>query len=196
MEASKLTEEQMRTGKEKLRKEALERRNALNTEERDRAAAVLTEQMLGHPRYCLSEYILGFVPYGSEIDITEILQDALRNGKHLYLPKVSGEEMSFYKVTSLADLEEGYKGIREPKGDTPAYTYNELTGQKTLMLMPGVAFDSRNNRIGYGKGFYDRYLQDKESLQLRSIAVGFHCQLVEEIPAQDTDIRPCQVICV
>jgi len=62
------------------------------------------------------------------------------------------------------------------------------------MLMPGVAFDGMRNRIGYGKGFYDRYLFDKPALQLRTIAIGFKCQKVEAIPANDNDIKPYQVI--
>ena len=63
------------------------------------------------------------------------------------------------------------------------------------MIMPGVAFDAGRNRIGYGKGFYDKYLQDKEALQLRTIAIGFGCQMIDAIPAEENDIRPCQVIC-
>lgn len=62
------------------------------------------------------------------------------------------------------------------------------------MIMPGVAFDVRRNRIGYGKGFYDRYLADKEGLH--TIAIGFDCQMVPEIEAGEKDIKPMQVICL
>ena len=65
-----------------------------------------------------------------------------------------------------------------------------------MMLMPGAVFDKMRNRIGYGKGFYDRFLADKENLQLRTIGVGFACQLVEELPSEAWDIKPYQVICV
>ena len=51
------------------------------------------------------------------------------------------------------------------------------------------------NRVGYGRGFYDRYLSDKEELQFRTLAVGFRCQMTEEIPVEEKDIRPCQVLC-
>ncbi len=64
------------------------------------------------------------------------------------------------------------------------------------MLMPGVAFDKYRNRIGYGKGFYDKYLQDKKELSIRTIAIGHQCQMVEEIPVMDNDIKPGQIICV
>ena len=186
----------METNKKTLRKEIMSRRAAMTEAEREKAAFMLTERILGHQWYYLSENILGFVPYGSEIDIREILQDALQKGKKLYLPKVEGDDMFFYRVDSLADLVEGYKGILEPKGDTESFPYADEIAGKTLMLMPGVAFDMLRNRIGYGRGYYDRYLQGKEALQLRSIAVGFQCQLLEEIPTEELDIKPYQVICV
>ncbi len=186
----------MKANKSVIRKDVLQKRSELGKEERVKASFLLAERILGHQWYYLSENILGFVPYGSEIDIREILQDALNKGKKLYLPKVEGEDMRFYLVKSLEDLEEGYKGILEPKGDTEIFTYAEGTVDKTLMLMPGVAFDKKKNRIGYGKGYYDRFLQDKNVLQVRTIAVGFQCQMVEEIPAEELDIKPYQVICV
>lgn len=186
----------MKASKAEIRKAVLKRRNELNEEERKKASFLLTERMLGHQWYYLSDTVLAFVPYGSEIDISEILQDALAKGKKLYLPKVEGENMCFYRVDALADLVVGFKGIREPKGDTECFVYQEDVADKVLMLMPGAAFDGLRNRIGYGKGFYDRYLQGKDALQLHTIAVGFSCQMVEEIPAEERDIRPYQVICV
>ncbi len=64
------------------------------------------------------------------------------------------------------------------------------------MLMPGAAFDRHRNRLGYGKGFYDRFLADKPLLQQRTIGVGFWCQMRAELPSSPLDVRPCQVICV
>ncbi len=104
--------------------------------------------------------------------------------------------MRFFRVRRLEELKEGYKGILEPSESCEEYIYSEAEAPNTLMLMPGAAFDSYRNRIGYGKGFYDRFLADKEALQLRTIAVGYRCQLVDEIPADHGDIRPYQVICV
>ena len=104
--------------------------------------------------------------------------------------------MEFFRIQDLNRLKAGYRGILEPAGDSERYTYTAERAERTLVLMPGAAFDSLRNRIGYGGGFYDRYLADREALQLRTVAVGFRCQMVEEIPAESTDIRPCQVICV
>jgi 5-formyltetrahydrofolate cyclo-ligase len=65
-----------------------------------------------------------------------------------------------------------------------------------LLLMPGVAFDVYGNRMGYGKGFYDRFLRDKELLQTFSIAIGYKCQRVDFIPVEEHDLKSYQVILV
>lgn len=186
----------MEISKSILRSQVLQLRSQLCAEERERASVLLTERILGHQWYYLSDSILGFFPYGSEIDVCEILKDALAKGKKVYLPKVIGDEMLFYRVESLEDTVSGYKGIREPKGNTECYWYDETQAQRTLMLMPGVAFDKNRNRIGYGKGYYDRYLRGRDVLQTRTIAVAFACQMVKEIPAEELDVRPYQVIAV
>lgn len=179
-----------------LRKQILARRNALTLQERERAALILTERICGHQWFYLADTILGFVSYGSEIDTTDILREALTKGKKVFVPKVVGDDMFFYRIHSLDDLAEGYKGIPEPAGNTESFVYEPQNADKVLMLMPGAVFDRQRNRIGYGKGFYDRYLADKPELQIRTIAVGYQCQLVEEFPAQEWDIKPYQVICV
>jgi len=182
--------------KKHIRKEILVRRDNLAKEERDKAAILLTERICGHQWFYLSDIILAFVSYGSEIDTTEIIRESLKLGKKVYVPKVEGEDMNFYRITDMSELIEGYKGILEPDGKSDRYEYHEGNAGNTLMLMPGAVFDKMRNRIGYGKGFYDRFLDGKEALQLRTIGVGFQCQMVEELPAEDWDIKPYQVICV
>lgn len=171
-------------------------RNALTEEERRRAAVLLAERILGHPWYDLSDAILCYAGYGSEIGTEGLIREALSAGKRVFLPRVEGENMTFYRIGSLTELVQGYKGIPEPRGDTESYSGQGQSAEKTLLLMPGVAFDRYRNRIGYGKGFYDRFLAEHPRLQLRSIGVGYQCQLLEELPAEETDIRPYQVICV
>lgn len=186
----------MQMEKKALRSMALERRNTLSEEARKNASMILAERIIGHQWFYLSDVILGFVSYGSEIDTTEILNEALIRGKKVYVPKVVGDDMVFLRIMSLKELTEGYKGILEPDESAECFSYDETKADKILMIMPGAAFDTMRNRIGYGKGFYDRYLADKEALQLRTIAVGFKCQLVDEIPALEHDIKPYQIICV
>lgn len=222
--------------KRAIRKAALAARDALGAEERRKAEFLLAERILGHQWFYGSEEILCFVSFGSEIDTGEIIGEALRAGKRVYVPKVlTGENcaalcqkealgrerelqcqkkkafgqgeasgcgkapsprMEFFRIENMNQLMPGYKGIPEPSGDSDRYIYTPERAGHTLMLMPGAAFDGFRNRLGYGGGFYDRYLADREALKLRTVAVGFLCQLVGEIPVEGTDVRPCQVICV
>lgn len=198
-EAEKITERNSEIRietKSEIRSRILKVRNALTEEERKRGAFLLTERILRHQWYCQSDTILCYADYGSEISTKELIREALSAGKKVFLPRVEGQNMTFYRIETLAELVQGYKGISEPKGDTESYCREEQVVEKTLLLMPGVAFDRYRNRIGYGKGFYDRFLADNPELQMRTIAVGYQCQLLEELPAEETDIRPCQVICV
>lgn len=191
----------------RLRREALRTRDALCPDERRRGSLLMTERILGHQWFYGSDIFLCFVSFGSEIDTNELLCEAIRQGKKVYVPKVitsSGKsdmhfyksDMHFYRVTALSELLEGYKGIPEPTGMSEKYEYRAEDVGRTLLLMPGVAFDGFRNRLGYGKGFYDSFLADKEALQLRTIAVGFQCQMVEKIPEREGDIKPYQVICL
>lgn len=191
-----MSTEEISTQKKKLRKEILARRQTLTEAERERGKFLITERILGHQWYYLSDTILGFVSYGSEICTAEILENALRDGKRVYVPRVEGQQMQFYRMYSLTELQEGYKGIREPQGDTECFIYDPEQTGRCLLLMPGSVFDPFGHRMGYGGGFYDRYLADKEALRLRSIAIGFCCQQVENVPVEGTDVRPYQVILV
>lgn len=182
--------------KKRLRREILARRDALTAAQQRRAEVLITERILGHQWFYLSEILLGFVSYGSEISTKEILAEALAKGKKVYVPKVEGEEIAFYRMKAVTELVEGYKGILEPAGNTEKYEYDQETAKKTLLLMPGVGFDPYRNRMGYGKGFYDRFLSDKEGLWTRSIAIGHACQVCENIPADVRDVKPYQVITV
>lgn len=186
--------------KQAIRKEILAARDAIGEEERRKADRLLTERILGHPWFCGAEVLLCFVSFGSEISTDGILEEGFQTGRKVYVPKVTRgmdkPEMEFYRITSRKKLTAGYRGIPEPAGDSERYVYSEGNTEHTLMLMPGVAFDGYRNRLGYGMGFYDRYLADKPGLWRHTIAVGYQCQVTGKLPSQETDIRPCQVICV
>ena len=194
--------------KQQIRKQVLTLRDNLSPEERQRGAVLLTERICGHQWFYRSDIILAFASYKSEIDTTQIIEEALRLGKKVYVPRVElvddGQACSeaphqilvFYRIKSMDELVAGYKGIPEPSTEAERYAYDPEEAERTLVLMPGAVFDKMRNRIGYGKGFYDRFLADKEELQIRTIGVGFACQMVEELPVEAWDIKPYQVICV
>lgn len=187
--------QECRLRKKELRRELLQKRDKLGEAAQIRAEVLITERILGHQWFYGSEILLGFASFGSEIRTRQIIEEAVRKGKQVYLPKVEGDEMRFY-LADLSTCKTGYHGIPEPVGDTKAYEYSDDMAKKTLLLMPGVGFDPYRNRLGYGKGFYDRFLADKQALQIRSIAIGHLCQMTEEIPCDDLDLKPYQVILV
>ena len=183
----------IREEKKLLRKEILSRRDALTEVERERGKRLITERILGHQWYYLSNRILSFVSHGSEICTTEILGNALQDGKEVYVPKVEGREMQFYRIRSLTELKEGYKGIREPEGNTQSYVFTPENAAGSLFLMPGSVFDPLGNRLGYGGGFYDRYLV-KNGDRYYKTAICFDYQVLDDIPAEEFDIRPDMII--
>lgn len=181
--------------KRELRRQALFLRDAVSEQERETAERRLLQRITAHPWYCRAGVLLAYISYGSEISTDRILEHAQKAGKSVYLPKVEGETMHFYRVSPGEPLQEGYKGILEPAArKTGRFDDTAYRPEEVLMLMPGCAFDREGNRIGYGKGFYDRYLEDKK--ELPTIAVGFLCQITEErIPAEKSDIRPMEILC-
>lgn len=188
-----MTQEEYR---KKLRKECIRVRDELPLEVRDRGALLITERILGHQWFYLSDTILCYASYGSELDTTELLKETLRLRKKLFLPKVLGNTMDFYQVNDLGELKAGYHSILEPSGGTAKFRLEECPADKTLLLMPGVAFDVFGNRLGYGGGFYDRFLALYPELSTRTIAIGFLAQRVQQIPVEEWDRKPYQTILV
>lgn len=182
--------------KKEIRRKVLERRDSLGPMERKRSEILMTERILGHQWYYGAKELLIFVSYGSEIETAPIWEEALRQNKKVYVPCIVEDNMEFYRIMGKADLHPGYKGIPEPINieNREKYVFSEEKITSTLMLLPGVAFDPTRNRIGYGKGFYDRYLADKA--ELHTIAIGFDCQMVSAIETEETDVKPMQVICL
>lgn len=180
--------------KSKLRREVLARRDAMPMNLRKMADMAMADRIIGHQWFYGAEVLLAFVNYGSEISTEEIILEAFAKGKKVFVPKVEGPDMVFYRIESLKELKEGYKGIKEPVGNTEVFDYEAYKEARLLILVPGVAFDIYGNRMGYGKGFYDRFLQDKPGLQTYSIGIGYTCQRVEQVPVDAHDLKPYQVI--
>lgn len=175
-----------------VRKRILALRNAISEEEKKRADFLIAEKVLGHNWFQTAEKILVYVNTGSEADTRMIIEEAFRQKKQVFAPKVQGQEMSFYRISSFEELEAGFKGILEPVSGLPEFYYQKERDWNTLILMPGVAFDLSRNRIGYGKGYYDRYLQDKK--ELRKMALAYECQIVDAFEAKPHDCRPDVVL--
>lgn len=186
--------------KKRIRREMLAIRDALSPKEQRRASCLITERLLGHQWFYRADTLLCYVSYGSELDTWELIREALRLGKQLYVPRVLADHrMDFYRILKPEELKPGFHGIPEPPATAPVYPGVRTAGHTEnaiLMLMPGVAYDPYGNRLGYGGGYYDRYLAAHPEFQIYSIGIGHSCQRVEKLPVEETDCRPYQVILV
>jgi 5-formyltetrahydrofolate cyclo-ligase len=126
--------------------------------------------------------------FGDELDTTPILTHILATGRTLVLPRMTTDNgapaLALHRVDSLNDLLPGKWGIREPRADAPLVTLSDID----FALVPGVAFDLEGNRLGYGKGYYDRLLA-KRPASLTVAAVAFDCQVVDAVPVEPHDAK-------
>lgn len=168
-------------------KEILEKRSALSKEDYEKFSVKIRENIENLKEYKEADSLLTFYPYHNEVDILPLILQAIASGKKVYFPKVTGETtMEFIRVHSLEDFSSGYKGIKEPSGNE-VFSVKEENG-KVCMIAPGSAFDKMGNRCGYGKGYYDRYLENCPK-NMTIIGVCFFLQLLEIIP----DIKPTDI---
>lgn len=178
--------------KAEVRKEKLLTRDSLNPQIWTVESGVIEKTLLRSRLFHDADCILLYSDYHGEVGTTLIFNEALIQGKEVYLPKCIDSfdttGMDFYRVFSSYELVPGYKGIMEPLEDaTKVFSYENAANKNILMLVPGVAFDKNGNRLGYGKGYYDRYLKDKE--RIVKCGLLFECQLTEEIPSEECDVK-------
>ena len=164
-----------------LRAELRLRRAALSQEERARWSKSICEGLL--PLLDGISTLLLFYPKGSEIDLLPVFHAARARGILCAFPRcgVKKGEMEFYYVNNLDELEAGAYGIREPQEG--AIPVTDLTG--ALMLVPALAFDRAGYRVGYGGGYYDRFLA---AHPVASIGVTYEEFLVDSLPRDEYDM--------
>ena len=175
--------------KKEIRQRLLAMRSACPEEERARQSEEIARLVAAHPAYHSCGTLFSYVPFRQEVDTWPLMRIALAEGKVVAVPRVEGEEMTFYRIREVTDLSPGSFGIPEPKE-----TCEPLwPGAGDLMLLPGAAFDAQGHRIGYGGGYYDRYLEKYPAPV--TVGVCFDFQLVGTIPAEDFDRAADVVIC-
>ena len=172
--------------KKKLRKEYLTIRNGMSEEEILSKSHDIMESIVSSYDFLQAKHVLVYASYGSEVNTSGMIAYAFLLKKKVYCPKVTGEgEMEFYEIHSMDDLKPGYKGIPEPT-DGNQTPFLQTEGEKAIVLMPGVCFDEKGHRIGYGKGFYDQYLSKKDTMI--KMALAYDNQIAENIPSGEMDI--------
>lgn len=171
--------------KKEIRKNIIKTRDALDSKDKQNMDRLIFEKFISSDFYKRATVIFAFVSFASEVDTKALIEYALKDNKVICVPRVKSikEGFDIYRINGLEDLEEGFYGILEPR--TSCELIND--GDIDFILMPGVAFDRAGGRIGYGGGFYDRYLATLKGT-IPKIAIAYSFQIIEKIPMNELDI--------
>ena len=147
---------------------------------------IITNRIINHQKYIEANAIACYCSLKDEVCLDELIIHAWEKGKIVVVPKVNGNKMEFYEIKNMNELGIQSFGIREPKHD---FLFDKH--KIDLFLVPGVAFDMMGKRMGFGKGYYDRYLVDLDTYK---IGICFREQLDDNIPTDEYDIKMDEII--
>jgi len=179
-------------GKTDVRKRILAGRDALSLSERQAKSAAIWVRLKALPEYAGASTVLFYVDFRSEVMTLRMIDEALKEGKRVIVPKVdrAAHRLVLFEIKDPADLVSGYMGIPEPSEGTAVKVG---PAEIDLVVMPGVGFDTQGKRLGYGGGYYDRLI---ETLRPNAglVALAFEVQVEDEIPSEPHDKRVSKVI--
>lgn len=167
--------------KTELRAQIRAQKRAMTAAQIETASRDLGAQFAASALYREAKTIYGYLPYNQEVRTVPMLEQAIRDGKRVAVPKVYGDEMKFIYLDDLTQVAKGYAGIPEPVADGPV-----AEDPTALVLMPGLAFDKEGNRMGYGGGFYDKFLAREPDHPTLALCYGF--QMVEHLQTEEHDM--------
>lgn len=153
----------------------------MSTQDNINYSVIIADKILSMPEFSYNHDIYTYMSFRNEVNTDYLISQCLLAGKNTAVPKVYGEDMIFYQILNTTNLCEGYMGIKEPSGNLPV-----MDTHKGIIIVPGMVFDRKGNRAGYGKGFYDRYLA--KNPDLIKIGIAFNFQIVDEIETNQFDI--------
>ena len=167
--------------KQELRQAIRARKRAMTEEDILRRSEILAEKFARSNAYRAAKTIYGYLPYNQEVRTVPMLRRALEEGKRVAVPKVYGDDMKFIYLDDLSQVAKGYAGIPEPVADGPV-----AQDETALVLMPGLAFDPQGHRIGYGGGFYDKFLAREPHHP--TVALCYDFQVMDRLETEEFDI--------
>ncbi|MED9989227.1 MAG: 5-formyltetrahydrofolate cyclo-ligase [Coprococcus sp.] len=176
----------MEQTKAELRKQYKQKRRALTPEQVTAASAQIRKRFMNSDGYKDCNHLLIYVSQDNEVDTIEIIEQALTDDKIVAVPKVYGDHMHFHRIHGMSDLKVGAYGILEPVG------CDMLHPTEGILIVPGIVFDKNGHRIGYGGGYYDRYM--KLHPELTAVAFAYDYQVLPEISCESFDERPDQLL--
>ena len=188
--------------KEKVRKKAVETRDSIDEESRQQKSEEIAKKILEADWFKEADIVLSYHAFRSDVEVDALNRAVLTQGKKLYLPKtyVKEKQIRFFEITDLSKLKRGYQKIWEPTGEEPEFSFETVKEEqkKVLMIMPGTAYDARGYRMGYGGGYYDRYLNAHEAewkmIDFMTVFAAFSEQKMILIPGERCDVKPDVIV--
>jgi len=173
--------------KRKLRREILDKRAILSKNEIISLSSKIINTLIDSEYYKNANTIMTFISFDTEVDTHEFIKIALGEGKKVVVPVTFSDtkELKPSQILSFSELEPGYYDILTPKQEYIRYIDSSLID---LIVVPGVVFDHDGYRVGYGGGYYDRFLSTKIRKGIPTIAIGFDLQIVEKVPREEFDV--------
>ena len=172
--------------KAELRKKILQEMKALSQEQKQAMDRTLTERFLHHPFYQEAKTIATYLSFPHEFQTQELIEQALKDGKKVLIPKTYPQRRMEFVVYDPQQLAKTSFGLLEPQGDLEVVEPSQID----LIHVPGLAFTTEGYRIGYGGGYYDRYL---EHFAGQSLSTIYPCQ-VQEFNFENHDIPVQEVL--
>ncbi|WP_232013187.1 5-formyltetrahydrofolate cyclo-ligase [Ferriphaselus amnicola] len=179
--------------KQGIRQRIIAGRESLSLPDRKRLSLEISGKIADLPEYVAAHSVMGLMSFGAEFESDGWVSRVMADGKQLLLPRVNRatRQLDVYRVSDLeGQIEMGSYGIREP---IPARCELADLAGIDFILLPGVAFGRDGARLGYGGGFYDKFLA-RLSHQPALVAAAFSLQLVEGIPQEPTDRKVDKLI--
>ncbi len=173
-----------------IRKEVLFQRDSITDKQRISKHLRIKETLLNLPEFKDARIILFYASFRSEVDTFDLIKYCLAEGRSIALPKVDTENnrLLLYEIEDIGEVFKGYCGIQEP---SVSELRKKHVSDIDLVIVPGVAFDEHCNRLGYGKGFYDKLLAEAKA---NAIGLAYEEQIVESLPSEIYDIKMDKII--
>ncbi len=178
--------------KEEIRKSLLTVLENLSPSEIEDKSRIIVEKILAYIQHRICENIFSYVPNGKwEVNVFPFLNKLVNEGKRVWLPRIEGENLVWHQVDreKIGKLRKNKWGIPEPLPEWEPQRLDAPCG--SICIVPGIAFDRCGNRIGRGKGYFDRFLRKSKCY---AIGVCFTFQLVQMCPHEIWDIKMDRVI--
>jgi len=170
--------------KEKIRKEILTLLKEQQPVHRADKSRQIKEKLFLLKEFKKANNLMCYISLETEVDTKEIIKDALKLGKRVFTPFIKGDRLGIAEIKNLDEgLEKSQLGVLEPKNHGDCSSTTKLD----MVILPGLAFDRKGNRLGRGKGYFDRFLVNLTKTT-KKIALSFEFQILDTIPTNSHDI--------